>query len=49
MTPRTKVLLVADYCGSPVDYTLLQAICADHGIHLVVDGLTTAATQQLIA
>jgi perosamine synthetase len=38
VTSRTKVLLVADYCGSPVDYTLLQAICADHGIHLVVDG-----------
>ena len=31
-TPRTKALLVADYCGSPVDYTLLEAICADRGI-----------------
>jgi perosamine synthetase len=37
-TPRTKALLVADYCGSPVDYTLLQAICADRGIALAVDG-----------
>jgi dTDP-4-amino-4,6-dideoxygalactose transaminase len=37
-TPRTKVLLVADYCGSPVDYTRLEAICSERGIRLVVDG-----------
>jgi perosamine synthetase len=38
VTPRTKALLVADYAGSPVDYTRLEAICAEQGLHLVVDG-----------
>jgi perosamine synthetase len=46
-TPRTKALLVADYCGSPVDYTLLQAICADRGIHLVVDGAQSLGAYHL--
>lgn len=31
-------LLVADYCGSPVDYGALEPICARHGLRLVVDG-----------
>lgn len=38
VSPRTRALLVADYCGSPVDYDALEAICARHGIVLVVDG-----------
>jgi perosamine synthetase len=46
-TPRTKALLVADYCGSPVDYTLLQAICADRGIQLVVDGAQSLGAYHL--
>jgi perosamine synthetase len=36
--PRTKALLVADYCGSPVDYDRLEAICHRHALALVVDG-----------
>lgn len=46
-TPRTKALLVADYCGSPVDYTLLQAICADRGIQLAVDGAQSLGAHHL--
>jgi perosamine synthetase len=46
-TPKTKVLLVADYCGSPVDYTLLEAICADRGIQLVVDGAQSLGAHHL--
>ena len=46
-TPRTKALLVADYCGSPVDYTLLQAICADRCIELVVDGAQSLGAYHL--
>ena len=38
ITPRTKALLVADYCGSPVDYDAIQSICSAHRITLVVDG-----------
>ena len=38
VTPRTKALLAADYAGSPVDYTRLEAICAEHRIALAVDG-----------
>jgi perosamine synthetase len=46
-TPKTKALLVADYCGSPVDYTLLEAICADRGIQLVVDGAQSLGAYHL--
>jgi perosamine synthetase len=46
-TPRTRALLVADYCGSPVDYTLLQAICFDRGIRLVVDGAQSLGAYHL--
>jgi perosamine synthetase len=38
ITPRAKVLIVADYCGSPVDYDELTAICDEYGLTLVVDG-----------
>ena len=38
ITPRTKALLVADYCGSPVDYDAIESICSAHRITLVVDG-----------
>jgi dTDP-4-amino-4,6-dideoxygalactose transaminase len=47
ITPRTRALLVADYCGSPVDYTLLQAICFDRGIQLVVDGAQSLGAYHL--
>lgn len=47
VTPRTKALLVADYCGSPVDYTLLLAICEDRGIELVVDGAQSLGAYHL--
>jgi perosamine synthetase len=47
VTPRTRALLVADYCGSPVDYTLLQAICFDRGIQLVVDGAQSLGAYHL--
>jgi perosamine synthetase len=38
LTPRTKAVLVADYCGSPVDYDAIEAICDETGLALVVDG-----------
>ncbi len=38
LTPRTKALIVADYCGSPVDYDELIAICDEYGLTLIVDG-----------
>lgn len=38
VTPDTRALIVADYCGSPVDYDELTAICAEHDLKLVVDG-----------
>ena len=38
VSSRTRAILVADYCGSPVDYDALTAICAAHELHLVVDG-----------
>jgi perosamine synthetase len=47
VSPRTKALIVADYCGSPVDYTLLQAICFDRGIQLVVDGAQSLGAYHL--
>jgi perosamine synthetase len=31
-------LLVADYCGSPVDYAALEPVCTRHGVRLLVDG-----------
>lgn len=37
-------LLVADYCGSPVDYGALEPICARHGLRLVVDGAQSLGT-----
>lgn len=38
ITPRTKALLVSDYCGAPVDYDALLAIAEDAGVPLVLDG-----------
>ncbi|HEY1511264.1 MAG TPA: DegT/DnrJ/EryC1/StrS family aminotransferase [Solirubrobacteraceae bacterium] len=38
ITHRTKAVLVADYCGSPVDYDRIESICEDHGLVLAVDG-----------
>jgi dTDP-4-amino-4,6-dideoxygalactose transaminase len=33
-----RALLVADYCGSPVDYGALEPACERHGVELLVDG-----------
>ena len=38
ISSRTKAILVADYCGSPVDYDRIESICDDHGLMLAVDG-----------
>jgi len=38
VTARTRALIVADYCGSPVDYDALTRLCDRHGLQLVVDG-----------
>jgi perosamine synthetase len=38
ITKRTKAILVADYCGSPVDYDRIESICNEHGLALAVDG-----------
>lgn len=38
ITPRTKAVLVADYCGSPVDYDALEQLCDERDLHLIVDG-----------
>lgn len=38
ITPRTKALLVSDYCGSPVDYDALLVLARDAGVDLVLDG-----------
>ncbi len=38
ISPRTKAILVADYCGSPVDHDRIESICDDHGLTLAVDG-----------
>jgi perosamine synthetase len=46
-TPKTRALLVADYCGSPVDYTLLEAICQDRDIKLIVDGAQSLGAYHL--
>ena len=37
-------LLVADYCGSPVDYAALEATCRDRGATLLVDGAQSLGT-----
>jgi perosamine synthetase len=37
-------LLVADYCGSPVDYAALEAVCARAGSTLIVDGAQSLGT-----
>jgi perosamine synthetase len=44
VTPRTRALLVADYCGSPVDYARLEPICEAHGVVLLVDGAQSLGT-----
>jgi perosamine synthetase len=33
-----RALLVADYCGSPVEYGSLEPLCERHGLTLLVDG-----------
>jgi perosamine synthetase len=38
ISSRTKAILVADYCGSPVDYDRIESICDEHGLVLAVDG-----------
>jgi perosamine synthetase len=38
ISSRTKAILVADYCGSPVDYDGIESICEEHGLMLAVDG-----------
>lgn len=42
--PGAKALLVADYCGSPVDYDALEPICASYELALVVDGAQSLGT-----
>ena len=37
-------LMVADYCGSSVDYAALELICAAEGLKLVVDGAQSLGT-----
>ena len=32
ITPRTRAVMVADYCGMPSDYDGLEALVADHGL-----------------
>ena len=44
ITPRTRVLLVADYCGSSLDHGRLGALCADHGLTMVLDGAQSMGT-----
>jgi len=39
-----SALLVADYCGSPVDYGALEPICERHGLRLAVDGAQSLGT-----
>ena len=39
-----SALLVADYCGSPVDYGALEPICERHGLRLLVDGAQSLGT-----
>ena len=38
ITPRTRAVMVADYCGMPSDYDGLEALVADHGLEMVLDG-----------
>jgi perosamine synthetase len=42
--PRSRALIVADYCGFAVDYDRLVPICETHGIELVVDGAQSIGT-----
>jgi dTDP-4-amino-4,6-dideoxygalactose transaminase len=44
VTDRTRAVLVADYCGSSVDYDGLEAVRREHGLMLVVDGAQSMGT-----
>ena len=44
ITPRTRALIVADYCGFSVDYDRLDPLCVDHGIDMIVDGAQSIGT-----
>lgn len=36
--PRTRAVLIAEYCGSPPDFDRLLPLCAEHGLRVVLDG-----------
>ena len=38
VTARTRAVMVADYCGMPSDYDALEALVAEHGLEMVLDG-----------
>jgi perosamine synthetase len=44
ITPRTRVLLLADYCGFSVDYRRLLPIAGRAGVTVVVDGAQSIGT-----
>ncbi|HEY2440881.1 MAG TPA: aminotransferase class I/II-fold pyridoxal phosphate-dependent enzyme [Solirubrobacteraceae bacterium] len=44
ITPRTRGLLAADYCGSSLQHAQLDAMCDAHGLTMVLDGAQSMGT-----
>lgn len=44
ITGRTRALLAADYCGSSLRHTELEALCNAHGLTMILDGAQSMGT-----
>ncbi|MCB0881082.1 MAG: DegT/DnrJ/EryC1/StrS family aminotransferase [Thermoleophilia bacterium] len=44
ITPATRALVTADYCGFCIDYAPIERTLAEHGVPLLVDGAQSLGT-----
>lgn len=44
VTPATKAIITADYCGFCIDYPPIEAVAREHNLALVVDGAQSLGT-----
>lgn len=44
VTPRTRGLMAADYCGSSLPHERLEALCDEHGLTMILDGAQSMGT-----
>jgi len=44
ITPRTRGLMAADYCGSSLPHDRLEALCREHELTMILDGAQSMGT-----